>query len=175
VTLPSPSSSAARSRHSSRWAGISKIRPAALIDGAQKIFDRLGFGDDFQLMRDKALLDLDNRRGKAPGGYQANLNECRLPFIFMNAVGQQRDVKTLQHEGGHAFHALATKEEELFAYRNKVPTEFSEVTSMSMELLGNERFQTRPLAGRASNAVLLANFSVSFWTAAEAVRIRLLV
>jgi oligoendopeptidase F len=118
--------------------GRSPLRPMGLTENTQKIFDQLGFGDDFRLMRDKELLDLDNRKGKAPGGYQQNLNECRLPFIFMNAVGQQRDVETLLHEGGHAFHALATKDEELFAYRNNVPIEFAEVASMSMELLGNE-------------------------------------
>jgi oligoendopeptidase F len=112
----------------------------ALAEGAQRIFDQLdtGLGGDFRLMREKQLLDLDNRKGKAPGGYQNNLNECRLPFIFMNAVGVQRDVETLLHEGGHAFHALATKNEDLFAYRANVPLEFAEVASMSMELLGNE-------------------------------------
>jgi oligoendopeptidase F len=114
------------------------LRPTALVENAQKIFDRLGFGDDFRLMREKGLLDLDNRKGKAPGDYQQNLNECRLPFIFMNAVGLQRDVETLLHEGGHAFHALATKDEELFFYRNNVPIEMAEVASMSMELLGSE-------------------------------------
>jgi oligoendopeptidase F len=112
-----------------------------LADGAQQIFTRLGFADEFRLMRDKHLLDLDNRKGKAPGGYQNNLNECRLPFIFMNAVGLQRDVETLLHEGGHAFHALATRDEELFAYRHNVPLEFAEVASMSLELLGNEHLE----------------------------------
>ncbi len=111
-----------------------------LVEGTQRIFDRVDpeLGAQFKLMRDKRLLDLDNRKGKAPGGYQSTLNEARLPFIFMNAVGQQRDVETLLHEGGHAFHALATRNEELFAYRNNVPIEFAEVASMSMELLGNE-------------------------------------
>ena len=33
------------------------------------------------------LLDLANRKGKAPGGYQTTLEDDRLPFIFMNAVG----------------------------------------------------------------------------------------
>lgn len=112
----------------------------ALSAGAQRIFDRIdpALGGDYRLMCEKQLLDLDNRKGKAPGGYQNNLNECRMPFIFMNAVGQQRDVATLLHEGGHAFHALATKDEDLFAYRNNVPLEFAEVASMSMELLGND-------------------------------------
>jgi oligoendopeptidase F len=93
--------------------------------------------EDFRLMREKRLLDLDNRKGKAPGGYQSTLAESRLPFIFMNAVGIQRDVETLLHEAGHAFHALATREENLGAYRD-APIEFCEVASMSMELLGNE-------------------------------------
>ena len=36
------------------------------------------------------LLDLANRKGKAPGGYQTTLEDDRLPFIFMNAVGRRR-------------------------------------------------------------------------------------
>lgn len=113
-----------------------------MIEKSRRIFGRVDpeLGAQFQTMRDRHLLDLDNRKGKAPGGYQSNLNESRLPFIFMNAVGQQGDVETLLHEGGHAFHALATQREELFAYRNNVPIEFCEVASMSMELLGSEYF-----------------------------------
>ncbi len=41
------------------------------------------------------------------------------------------------HEAGHAFHAQATRDEDLYAYRG-APIEFCEVASMSMELLGNE-------------------------------------
>lgn len=110
-----------------------------LVGHAQEIFDRLDhdLGEDFRTMRGKHLLDLANRKGKAPGGYQCSLSEARLPFIFMNAVGVQRDVETLLHEAGHAFHALATQREELYAYRHG-PIEFCEVASMSMELLGSE-------------------------------------
>ena len=60
-------------------------------------------------MQTLRLLDLENRKGKAPGGYQSTLAEARVPFIFMNAVGLQRDVETILHEAGHAFHALATE------------------------------------------------------------------
>jgi oligoendopeptidase F len=88
-------------------------------------------------MQELKLLDLANRKGKAPGGYQSTLAEARVPFIFMNAVGVQRDVETILHEAGHAFHALATRDEDLYAYRS-APIEFCEVASMSMELLGNE-------------------------------------
>ncbi|MFM2294383.1 MAG: hypothetical protein RLZZ350_796 [Verrucomicrobiota bacterium] len=110
-----------------------------MVARTQKIFDQLDpeLAAGFQQMQDLKLLDLDNRKGKAPGGYQSTLNEARLPFIFMNAVGQQRDVETILHEAGHAFHALATRGEDLLAYRG-APIEFCEVASMSMELLGNE-------------------------------------
>ena len=76
------------------------------------------------------LLDLANRKGKAPGGYQTTLEDERLPFIFMNAVGLDSDVRTLLHEGGHAFHTLASRGEPLSAYRES-PLEFCEVASMT--------------------------------------------
>ncbi len=110
-----------------------------MVTRSQRIFAQLDgeLAAGFQQMQDLKLLDLANRKGKAPGGYQSTLNEARLPFIFMNAVGQQRDVETILHEAGHAFHALATRNEDLLAYRS-APIEFCEVASMSMELLGNE-------------------------------------
>jgi oligoendopeptidase F len=110
-----------------------------MLDRTQHIFEQLdpNLSRSFRLMGELKLLDLANRKGKAPGGYQSTLSESRLPFIFMNAVGVQRDVETILHEAGHAFHALATREEDLYAYRH-APIEFCEVASMSMELLGNE-------------------------------------
>jgi oligoendopeptidase F len=126
---------------------------AQMVSRTQKIFNRLDgeLGGGFQQMQDLRLLDLDNRKGKAPGGYQDTLNEARLPFIFMNAVGLQRDVETILHEAGHAFHALAARDEDLRAYRN-APIEFCEVASMSMELLGNEFIEEFYSAVDASRA-----------------------
>ncbi len=114
-----------------------------MVSGTQQIFQQLDghLAKGFQEMQDLRLLDLANRKGKAPGGYQSTLSESRLPFIFMNAVGQQRDVETMLHEAGHAFHALATRNEDLYAYRS-APIEFCEVASMSIELLGNEFIET---------------------------------
>ena len=110
-----------------------------MVSRTQNIFDHLDaeLAAGFQQMQDLKLLDLDNHKGKAPGGYQQNLSEARVPFIFMNAVGVQRDVETLLHEAGHAFHAQAAREEDLYAYRS-APIEFCEVASMAMELFGNE-------------------------------------
>ncbi|MHC4839650.1 MAG: M3 family oligoendopeptidase [Planctomycetota bacterium] len=110
-----------------------------LIGGCQSIFNKVDpeLGSQFARMDEVGLLDLDNRKGKAPGGYQADLPETRLPFIFMNAVGRNEDVSTLLHEGGHAFHSFATRDMELSDFRH-APMEFCEVASMSMELLGNK-------------------------------------
>lgn len=109
----------------------------ALAEGAEAIFGGVDgdLGAQFAYLRTHGLLDLANRKGKAPGGYQTTLEDARLPFIFMNAVGLDGDVRTLLHEGGHAFHALASRCEPLAAYRES-PIEFCEVASMSMELLG---------------------------------------
>ena len=124
-----------------------------MVSRTQKIFNHLDaeLAGGFQQMQDLKLLDLDNRKGKAPGGYQSTLSEARVPFIFMNAVGVQRDVETILHEAGHAFHAQATRGEDLYPYRG-APIEFCEVASMSMELLGNkflEEFYATPEANRA--------------------------
>ena len=124
-----------------------------MVSRTQKIFNQLDgeLASGFRQMQDLNLLDLNNRKGKAPGGYQSTLSEARVPFIFMNAIGVQRDVETILHEAGHAFHAQATRGEDLYAYRG-APIEFCEVASMSMELLGNEfleEFYATPEANRA--------------------------
>jgi oligoendopeptidase F len=111
-------------------------RTVELLDHSEAIFRRVDpeLGEQFAFMREQGLLDLESRKGKAPGGYQADLTERRWPFIFMNAVGLDKDIRTLLHEGGHAFNAIAAREEPLAEYRHP-PMEFAEVASMGMELL----------------------------------------
>jgi oligoendopeptidase F len=109
----------------------------ALIDKTLRAVDP-AFSTDLDILVRNGLLDLMSRPGKAPGGYNAAVEDIRLPFIFYNAVGRRADVRTMLHEGGHAFHTLATRELDVFDYRS-APTEFCEVASMSMELFGFER------------------------------------
>jgi oligoendopeptidase F len=140
-----------------------------LVTRTQKIFAKLDpeLSTDFQKMQEWKLLDLANRKGKAPGGYQSALPEARAPFIFMNAIGIQRDVETILHEAGHAFHSLATRDEDLYAYRG-APIEFCEVASMSMELLGNdflEEFYAEPDANRARKTHLEGIITILPWIA----------
>lgn len=123
--------------------GRSALKPFTktedLVTGVGKIFCQLrpDLGDQFDRMATQGLFDLANRKGKAPGGYQNMLSETRLPFIFMNAVGLDDDLRTLLHEGGHAFHSFACRSDPILSYRHG-PLEFCEVASMSMELLGND-------------------------------------
>ncbi len=128
------------------------------VEKTRTIFDRMSpaLGEDFDVLRHRNNLDLDSRKGKQPGGYQCSLEEAREPFIFMNAAGLQRDVETLLHEGGHAFHCLASRGEPLMFLRG-APTEFCEVASMSMELLGADHFDvfyTEADAARAKRSLI---------------------
>lgn len=93
-------------------------------------------GSYFDILVQEGLLDLENRKDKAPGGYCTEFAAARRPFIFMNAVGLHDDVQTLLHESGHAFHVFERSSLPYYQQR-QVGMEFSEVASMAMELLAS--------------------------------------
>lgn len=107
-----------------------------LPEKIEAIFYRLDsrLGDYFHTMRVEKMLDLDNRKGKAPGAYCTSYNAVRRPFLFMNAIGLASDVRTLLHEAGHAFHNFE-RYRLPFAQQRLSGMEFNEVASMAMELL----------------------------------------
>ena len=109
-----------------------------LEDKCHNIFEAVDkdLGNHFSIMRKEKLLDLANRKGKAPGGYCTEYYHRRLPFIFMNAVGTHSDVQTMLHEGGHAFHVFES-DKLPYASQREVGMEFAEVASMAMELLAS--------------------------------------
>ena len=111
-------------------------RVSELEEGVARIFRLLDpeLGKYFEIMRQEGLLDLDNRKGKAPGGYCTDYPVSGRSFIFMNAVGIQEDVQTLIHEGGHAFHVFESNDLPYF-HQKRVGLEFMEVASTAMELL----------------------------------------
>lgn len=97
------------------------------------------FGKRLNMMKNSDFLDLENRKGKAPGGYNYPLAETGAPFIFMNAVGMHRNVVTLLHESGHAMHTFAAKDIKIDAYKG-TPSEVAELASMSMEFLSMDHW-----------------------------------
>ena len=109
---------------------------ATFIEHAGDVFAHVDpqFSAYYRLMADADLLDLDNRKGKAPGGYCQTLAFRKMPVIFMNAVGVDEDVRTLLHESGHAFHSFEASALPLLFQRHP-GSEMAEVASMSMELL----------------------------------------
>jgi oligoendopeptidase F len=119
--------------------GIQPLRPfktgEELTEKIIACFDEMRpfFGDCIRKMKAMGHLDLESRKGKAPGGYNCPLAESGAPFIFMNAAGQLDDVTTMVHEGGHAIHSFLAHELELNGFK-EYPTEIAEVASMSMEL-----------------------------------------
>ncbi|MEN4013727.1 MAG: M3 family oligoendopeptidase [Chloroflexota bacterium] len=120
--------------------GLPPLRPYQQMDELKEktttIFRSVdpSLGEYFQRMITENLLDLENRKNKAPGGYCTSFPISRRPFIFMNAVGLHDDVQTLLHEGGHAFHVFESAALPLSQLTN-VPIEFAEVASMGMEFL----------------------------------------
>lgn len=119
--------------------GIKPLEPfhsgEELITKAIGCFDQLGpfFGNCLRVMQQMGRLDLESRKGKAPGGYNCPLAETGVPFIFMNAAGQMKDLTTMVHEGGHAVHSFLSHYLPLSAFK-EYPMEIAEVASMSMEL-----------------------------------------
>ena len=107
-----------------------------MLEGTVAMFERIDpyFGACLRVMDELGHLDLDSKPGKAPGGYNYPLYEIGVPFIFMNAVGTQRDLETMVHEGGHAIHSFLSRDLSLTAFKN-LPSEVAELASMSMELL----------------------------------------
>jgi oligoendopeptidase F len=154
--------------------GRAPLRPfsgqAELVSGASRLFHRMdpSLGDLFDTMQEGDSLDLDSRKGKAPGGYQSDRARMRRPFIFMNAAGVMRDVDTMVHEAGHAFHSMLARDEPLLAYRSS-PIEFAEVASMSMELIAHpflDEFLSEEEADRARRLHLEGVVTTLCWVAA---------
>lgn len=119
--------------------GVKPLEPfhtgEELVNKAIATFDELGpfFGDCLRVMKKMGRFDLESRNGKAPGGYNCPLAETGVPFIFMNAAGQMKDLTTMVHEGGHAVHSFLSHHLALSAFK-EYPMEIAEVASMSMEL-----------------------------------------
>jgi oligoendopeptidase F len=113
-----------------------------LIDKSIVCFTNLRpfFGECLQQMQQMKHLDLESRKGKAPGGYNCPLAESGAPFIFMNAAGQMHDVTTMVHEGGHAVQSFLTHTLELSAFK-EYPMEIAEVASMAMELFSMDHWE----------------------------------
>ena len=125
--------------------GLPPLKPfkggAELTNLSIECFSRLRpyFGECLATMKAMKHLDLESKNGKAPGGFMYPLYEIGVPFIFMNAVGSQRDLVTMVHEGGHAVHSFLSRDLSLTEFKS-TPSEVAELASMSMELISMDHW-----------------------------------
>jgi oligoendopeptidase F len=140
--------------------GVDKLRPWDLevdvtgkpaphpFEGSDEIMDKTircfesihpFLGRCMETLKELEHVDLESRKGKAPGGFNYPLYETGVPFIFMNATSSLRDLVTIVHEGGHAVHSILTKDLEYVEFRS-TPSEVAELASMSMELISMEHW-----------------------------------
>jgi oligoendopeptidase F len=62
------------------------------------------FADKARRFFDQPWIDARPRPGKASGAYSHPVCADKHPYVFMNFMGERRDVLTLAHELGHAVH-----------------------------------------------------------------------
>ena len=62
------------------------------------------FADTAQTFFNEPWIDARPRAGKQSGAYSHPVTANRHPYVFMNYMGERRDVLTLAHELGHAVH-----------------------------------------------------------------------
>jgi oligoendopeptidase F len=119
--------------------------PDEFVERGVSVFQSVdpALGGYFKTMQSEGLLDLQSRKGKAPGGYMTDLPRRRRPLIFMNAAGVADDLVTLVHEAGHSFQGFEQFGNDLLFCQRWPGMEMAEVGSMAMELL------SAPYWGRA--------------------------
>lgn len=106
------------------------------LDAAQRVFSKLSpqLAQHFRNMRERDLIDLENRKGKRGGAFCTAFPDEGRVAIFCNSTGQANDVRTLMHEMGHAFQASESQVIELIELQ--WPTaDAAEIHSMGMEYL----------------------------------------
>ncbi len=105
-----------------------------LVDRASTMYKEMSdeTHEFFTFMKERNLMDLEAKKGKAGGGYCTYIPNYQSPFIFSNFNGTSHDVDVLTHEAGHAFQIYMSRFHEVPEYM-WATLEASEIHSMSME------------------------------------------
>ena len=95
------------------------------------------FADTARLFLEKPWIDARPRAGKSSGAFSHPVTADRHPYVFLNYMGERRDVLTLAHELGHAVHQ--TMAAPLGTLRADTPLTLAETASIFGEGLVFER------------------------------------
>ena len=135
------------------WAQGRELVLASFADLGPEFADRAGG------FFDKPWIDGRARPGKQSGAYAHPVTSDRHPYVFLNWMGERRDVLTLAHELGHGVHqTLAAGQGSLLA---DTPLTLAETASIFAEGLTFDRLlKTAPkveqrglLAGRIEDGL----------------------
>lgn len=134
----------ARLDHWDRNAPIETTAPRAFTwtQGREIVLDSFSdLGGDFADRAggffDKPWIDGRARAGKQSGAYAHPVTADRHPYVFLNWMGERRDVLTLAHELGHGVHqTLAADQGTLLA---DTPLTLAETASIFAEALTFDR------------------------------------
>ena len=108
---------------------------AVVLDSFAALAPR--FADTAETFFERPWIDAAPRRGKQSGAYSHPVTAPRHPYVFLNFMGERRDVLTLAHELGHAVHqTLASPRGTLLA---DTPLTLAETASIFGEGLVFER------------------------------------
>ncbi len=91
------------------------------------------FADFVRMALDKRWIEAEDRGGKAGGGYCTGTGPLRQSRIFMTYVGTFKNLLTLAHELGHAYHSRVLKDKPFFA--TEYPMNLGETASIFSETL----------------------------------------
>ncbi len=108
--------------------------PSWIISNGKDMYGQLSreTGEFFDILVENELLDVEAKKGKAPGGYCTYIENYQVPYIFSNFNGTAGDIDVLTHEAGHAFQVYRSRHFTIPEY-NWPTYEACEIHSMSME------------------------------------------
>ncbi|KQS55829.1 oligoendopeptidase F [Brevundimonas sp. Leaf363] len=115
------------------------------LEGRELVLSSFGdlggeFADRAGRFFDQPWIDGQARPGKQSGAYCHPVTANRHPYVFLNYMGERRDVLTLAHELGHAVHnTLAADQGTLLA---DTPLTLAETASIFAEGLTFDRLLT---------------------------------
>lgn len=144
------------------WAAGKQLVLESFADLGPEFADRAGG------FFDKPWIDGKARPGKQSGAYAHPVTSNRHPYVFLNWMGERRDVLTLAHELGHGVHqTLAAGQGSLLA---DTPLTLAETASIFAEGLTFDRLlATAPkaeqrglLAGRIEDGLNTVVRQISF-------------